>query len=153
TAMRDYNQIVTTSPNDAQSWWKLALFTLKIAPAADTWIKSIVSPLLADPKDATDRPRLLDRAAALAYIAYQRAENGNDEASALTVVGLAAAERSNWDVAIRALRGSLDLRKVEAVDARYQQLIAQHGFRVASYGVQPDAASPSACITFSESLP
>ena len=153
TAIRDYNQIVTASSNDAQSWWKLALFTLKVTPAADTWTKSILAPLLSDPKDAAERPRLLDRAATLAYIAYQRAENGNDEANALTVVGLAAAERSNWDVAIRALRAGLDQRKVDAVDARYQQLIAQHGFRVASYSVQPDAASPSACVTFSESLP
>src|SRR5262249_19944192 len=77
TAIRDYNQIVTASSNDAQSWWKLALFTLKVTPAADTWTKSILAPLLSDPKDAAERPRLLDRAATLAYIAYQRAENGN----------------------------------------------------------------------------
>jgi uncharacterized protein YfaS (alpha-2-macroglobulin family) len=153
TAIRDYNQIVTASANDAQSWWKLALYTLKITPAADSWTKSMLSPLLSDPKDATDRPRLLDRAATVAYIAYQRAENANDEANSLTVVGLVAAERSNWDVAIRALRAGLDLRKVDVVDARYQQIIAQHGFRVASYSVQPDASSPSVCITFSESLP
>jgi alpha-2-macroglobulin len=153
TAARAFSQIVTAMPNDAASWWKLALVTLRIAPASDTWVKSILAPILPDVKDPAERARLIDRAATAAYIGYQRADQSNDEANNLVVLGLAAAERANWDVAILALRAGLDLRKVDVVDARYQQLIAQHGFRVASYSTHPDAASPSVCFTFSESLP
>ena len=71
----------------------------------------------------------------------------------LILVGLASAARANWDVALPALGAGLDLRKIEVVDARYQQLLAQYGFRVVRYQVLPDAASPSVCFMFSESLP
>jgi alpha-2-macroglobulin len=153
TAARDYSQIVATTPSDAASWFKLALVTLKINPGTDTWTKSILTPILSsDPRDVAERTRAIRRAMTEAYIAYQRAEADNDQANGLMVLGLAAAQLSNWDVALEALRIGLELRKVDTINGAYRLMLAQHGFRVVDYIVQPNAASPTVCFTFSEDL-
>ncbi len=151
-AARTYGQIVVAAPRDSQSWFRLALVTLKIAPS-DAWVNAALAPLLGDIKDDRERGRVVGRATAAAYLAYQRGDNANDASNGLILVGLAMAARANWDVALPALGAGLDLRKIEAVDTRYQQLLAQYGFRVVRYQVLADAASPSVCFMFSESLP
>src|SRR5262249_15779859 len=58
-----------------------------------------------------------------------------------------------WRPALDALRLSLELREVADTRAMYERLREEHGFRVLDYTVDADAASPRACVQFSEELP
>jgi uncharacterized protein YfaS (alpha-2-macroglobulin family) len=151
-AISAYGKVVSAVPNDCGTWFKLALTTLKVAPNGDGWMRSILASILSNPADGPNRPQTIKRAITIAYISYQCANADNDEANSLILLGVTTAELANWDVALDVLRRGLDLRKVDVVDARYQQLLAQHGFRVTGYTVQPDAVAPSACFLFSEAL-
>jgi uncharacterized protein YfaS (alpha-2-macroglobulin family) len=94
----------------------------------------------------------MERASTAAYIAYQRANNSQDEADALAVLGRALSERKLWRPALDALRLSLDQREVAEVRGQYERLRDEHGFRLLDYSVDSDSASPRACFQFSEDL-
>ena len=128
-------QIVATTPDDATSWLKLARAIRQIGAPSDA-----------------ERTTLTERAAAAAYIAYQRASARNDEADALVVLSGTFADRKIWRPALDALRLSLDLREVADVRATYEHMRDEHGFRLLDYSVDADSASPRACFQFSEEL-
>jgi hypothetical protein len=96
--------------------------------------------------------RSTSRAAAAAYLAYQRSGNSGEEAESLVVIGRSYAYRSVWRPALDALRISLELREVAEVRQQYDRLREDHGFRLLDYSVDADAASPRACFQFSEDL-
>jgi uncharacterized protein YfaS (alpha-2-macroglobulin family) len=131
-------QIIAQAPNESAVWLRLA--------------KATVVPTFWVPND-TERQAVLERAATAAYIAYQRAGNRNDEADALSVISRSFAERRIWRPALDALRLSLELREVAANRATYEKMREDHGFRMLDYSVDSDAASPRACIQFSDELP
>lgn len=142
TGRRDYRsaiqllgQIITITPNEAANWLRLARTSMQVLPS-----------------DERERTALLERASIAAYIAYQRAGNRNEEADALVTLGRSFAERKLWRPALDSLQLSLDLRNMDDVRALYEQLRAQHGFRLLDYSVDSDAASPRICFQFSEAL-
>jgi uncharacterized protein YfaS (alpha-2-macroglobulin family) len=135
SAIQLLGQIVTVAPNDAANWLRLARASMQVLPS-----------------DERERTALLERASIAAYIAYQRAGNRNEEADALVTLGRSFAERKLWRPALDSLQLSLDLRNMDDVRALYEQMRAQHGFRLLDYSVDSDAASPRICFQFSEAL-
>jgi alpha-2-macroglobulin len=127
---------VTAAPNDSATWLRLARAILQIGAANDR-----------------ERALLLERASTAAYIAYQRTSSRSEEADSLVILGRTFAERKLWRPALDALRLSLELREAPDVRVRYEQLRAEHGFRLLDYSVDAEASSPRACFQFSEALP
>jgi uncharacterized protein YfaS (alpha-2-macroglobulin family) len=129
-------QIAAVAPADTANWLRLARAIMGTRPA-----------------DENERASVLERAAAAAYIAYQRAANRNEEADALLLLGRSYADRTLWRPALDALRQSLELREVADVRTQYEKMRDDHGFRVLDYTVDSDSASPRVCFQFSEPLP
>jgi uncharacterized protein YfaS (alpha-2-macroglobulin family) len=136
TGMQTLGRIVAVAPDDSATWLRLAKAVLQIRPGNDR-----------------ERGALLERAAAAAYIAYQRSGDGGEEAESLTVISRTFADRAMWRPALDALRGALDLREVAQVREQYERMREDHGFRLVDYSVDADAASPRVCFQFSEDLP
>src|SRR3954449_6316712 len=128
-------QIATVAPEDSGNWLRLAKTIFQI--------RSVTS---------SEQTFLLERASTAAYIAYQRAGNGADEADALAVLGRALSDRKLWRPALDALRLSLEMREVAEVRGQYEKLRDDHGFRLLDYTVDSDSTSPRACFQFSEDL-
>jgi alpha-2-macroglobulin len=129
-------QIVAIAPDRSVTWLRLARNVL--------WMR---------PSDPREKNLLLERAAAAAYIAYQRSGNSTEEAESLVVIARSYADRQLWRPALDALRASLELREVAEVRQQYERMREDHGFRILDYTVDADAASPRACFQFSEDLP
>ena len=128
-------QIAAVAPEDSGNWLRLARSIFQIVP-----------------KNSTEQTFLRERASTAAYIAYQSAQNPQDEADALAVLGRSLAERNLWRPALDALRLSLEGREVAEVRGQYEKLRDEHGFRLLDYTVDSDSASPRACFQFSEDL-
>ena len=134
-ALQLLGQTAVVAPDDSGNWLRLARTILQIRAA-----------------DNREQTFFNERASTAAYIAYQRASNGGEEADALAVLGRALAERKLWRPALDALRLSLDQREVADVRAQYEKLRDDHGFRLMDYSVDSDSASPRVCFQFSEDL-
>src|SRR3982074_1373212 len=135
TGLQILGQIAATAPEDSGNWLRLARTIFQIRPA-----------------NSSEQTFLLERASTAAYIAYQRAGNGGEEADALAVLGRAMSERKLWRPALDSFRLSLDLREVADVRGQYEKLRDEHGFRLLDHTVDSDSASPRACFQFSEEL-
>ena len=134
-AMADYAAAAVADPDDWSAWLSLSETLLAI-----------------EPKDWRERDRFPRNATTAAYIAYQRATTPQAEARALATLGLAFARRQIWRPALDALKASLAAAPINWVQATYDEMRAKHGFRILDYTVDADAASPRACIQFSEDL-
>src|SRR5271163_34718 len=134
--MQVLGQIVAVAPGDTANWLRLSRAILQVRPADDR-----------------ERATLLERAAAAAYVAYQRTAGAGEEAQALVLLGRSYADRTLWRPALDALRLSLELREVADVRAQYEKMRDDHGFRLLDYAVDSDSASPRVCFQFSEPLP
>jgi alpha-2-macroglobulin len=129
-------QIVAVAPDRSVTWLRLARAVRQLRPTDDR-----------------EKTLLLERAAAAAYIAYQRSGNSTEEAESLVVIARTYADRQLWRPALDALRVSLELSEVAQVRQLYERLREDHGFRLLDYTIDSDAASPRACFQFSEDLP
>jgi alpha-2-macroglobulin len=134
-ALQVLAQIITVEPDQSVNWLRLSRTILQLFP-----------------RDDRERTTLLERAGTSAYIAYQRARNRNEEADSLVLLSRTFADRRVWRPALDTLRLALELREEAEVRARYEQIRADHGFRLLDYNIDSDAASPRACFQFSESL-
>src|SRR5262249_61493402 len=63
-----------------------------------------------------------------------------------------AKRRSYGRPALDALAASLSLAEEPKLREVYEQLLAEHGFRILEYKVDADAAQPRVCVEFSERL-
>lgn len=125
-----------TKRNDLRAALQLAGQTVAIAPEdGSNWLRLARTIVQVRPTDSRERTFLYERASTAAYIAYQRAANANDEASALAVLGDVLAERKLWRPALDALRLSLDQREAADVRGQYEKLRDDHGFRLMDYSV------------------
>lgn len=135
TALPLANQAVLAEPNNPAGWI----------------VMSIASRLI-EPKDWRERYDLQERATAAAYLAYQRARNTGDEATALATLGQAFEWRQMWRPALTAYRISLEAKDDAGTRKTYEDLREKRGFRLLSNEVDADSASPRACFSFSEPL-
>ena len=83
--------IVATTPNDATTWLRLSRTIMEIRPQSDS-----------------ERDALLERAAAAAYIAYERTGEHGQEADSLAQLGRVLSQRQMWRPALDAPRLSLE---------------------------------------------
>ncbi|WP_132253652.1 alpha-2-macroglobulin family protein [Methylobacterium segetis] len=139
-ALAPLTAAVAAEPADARNW-------LAFARAADA--------LGNDEQKGGDyaaRYRLRERALAAAYQAYWRAKTAPDEAAALAFLAEAYGNQSEWRPALEAYRASLALNDDADVRQAYEEVRAEHGFRILDYKVDSDAAAPRVCFQFSETL-
>ncbi len=134
-ASRAFAQAVVFDANDADAWLGLARALLAIAP-----------------DQSSERYDLPVNASGAAWNAYQRAKAPATKGAALLVLHEAFKRRSFWRAAIDALRASVALAPNAHAQAALEALVAEHGFRIAEYKVDSDAAQPRLCIQFSENL-
>ena len=85
-------QIVAVAPDRSVTWLRLARDLRQLRPTDDR-----------------EKTLLLERAAAAAYIAYQRSGNSTEEAESLVVIARTYADRQQWRPALDVLRVSLEL--------------------------------------------
>ncbi len=83
---------------------------------------------------------------------YDASRTAPVRAEALAQMGEALEAQENHRSAIDALKESLNLVASRTVQARYNDLQARWGFRVVDHSIDADAASPRACVQFSEEL-
>ena len=134
-ALRPLAALVTARPSDPAAW---------LAYARASALASRATP--------NNAYILQNEALLAAYTAYQRATQRSDEASALATLGeLAAAQGSDWRLALDAYRASLDRQDDAKIRAIYEPMRAEHGFRILEYKVESDSASPRVCFQLSES--
>src|SRR5262245_27400357 len=119
--VRILGQIVTVAPNRTVTWLRLARELRQIRPS-----------------DYPAKNLLLERAAAAAYIAYQRSGNSTEESESLVVIARTYVDRQVWRPALDALRVSLELHEVADVRQQYERLREDHGFRLLDYTVDSD---------------
>jgi uncharacterized protein YfaS (alpha-2-macroglobulin family) len=134
--VRILGQIVAVAPDRSVTWLRLARNLRQLHPS-----------------DYREKTLLLERAAAAAYIAYQRSGNSTEEAESLIVIARTYADRELWRPALDTLRISLELSEVAQVRQEYERMREYHGFRLLDYTIDSDAASPRVCFQFSEDLP
>ena len=134
-AARSYIGAVLTDANDAAAWLGLAKALLAITA-----------------ERGSERYELPVNASGAAWNAYERATAPGARAAALAVLAEALKRRSYWRPALDALAASLSLLEEPKLRETYEQLLAEHGFRILEYKVDADAAQPRVCVEFSERL-
>ncbi|KAB0266010.1 alpha-2-macroglobulin family protein [Microvirga brassicacearum] len=135
-ALNSFGAAIAIEPGNSANWAAFAAAALAVDPGND-W---------------QERYKLQERQAVAAYTAYQRATNPADEASALALLGQIYANQQSWRPSLNAYAASLKLQDNAAVRATYEQLRAEHGFRVTDFKIDSDSASPRVCFQFSEPL-
>jgi len=136
-ASRAFAGAVVADDKDVEGWIGLARAMLAIK---------------ADPNKGSERYDLPVNASGAAYLAFQRAQDTEQKARALAVLGAALQRRSYWRPAIDALNASLALSEDGQVRAAYEKLRAERGFRMTDYKTESESASPRLCVQFSERL-
>ena len=134
-ASRSFAYAVVLDPNDTEAWASLARALLAIKP-----------------DQGSERYELPVNASGAAWNAYERAKTPTAKAAGLWTLHEALKRRSYWRPAIEALRASIALNKTAEAEEALEKLVAEHGFRIAEYKVDTDAAQPRLCIQFSERL-
>ncbi|WP_088345302.1 MULTISPECIES: alpha-2-macroglobulin [Rhodomicrobium] len=120
--------------------------------AADTWLELSRAYLAIQTEDSNEKTSFWRNAGSTAYLAYLRAKTPSVKAAALSSLAESFAARSLWRPAIDAYKGSLALLDDADVRNAFNQMVAEHGFRMLDYTVDSDAAAPRLCIQFSETL-
>lgn len=119
----------------------------------DLWAGLALSAIEAKPDDWQARQRMNEAASAAALNAYLRAVDDAERVRAFELIARSLMPRQLWKPAIRSYRAGLALRDDRTLRAAYDQLVAEHGFRILNHQVDTDAAAPRICLVFSESLP
>ncbi len=149
------DKILATAGADARIAIDRYTFALLLDGAdADAWF-GLANALLAVRPEAMkpgEQSILPDRAAWSAYRAYELAKTSPHKAQALAVVAEARKRRQQWRPALDTYIASLSLQDTALVRAAYEQTRAEHGFRVVDTTIDADAATPRACVVFSEKL-
>jgi len=126
---------------------------LALDPGSYTaWIGLANALIAIEPRDYSERWDLPEEASAAAFIAIGLGAGDEERARALAVLGQVLEHRQIWRPAIETLKASLALVETPRTRADYERLRAEHGFRMVDYSLDTDAASPRACVQFSEEI-
>ena len=83
---------------------------------------------------------------------YRLAQTNSEKADALATLARALTESERYRPALEAFKSSLEVEENATIRVAYETLNAKYGFRMLDYSIDSDAASPSACLQFSERL-
>ncbi len=119
---------------------------------ADAWLSLARAYVAIETSQEVEKATFQRNAASSAYIAYQRAKTAPTKAAALALLAQTLTTRYEWRGALDAYRLSLALADNAEIRATYEQVLAEHGFRMLDYTVDSEAASPRLCLQFSEPL-
>jgi uncharacterized protein YfaS (alpha-2-macroglobulin family) len=119
----------------------------------DAWIHLSTALLMQNPDNWQERDTKRKNAVSASVNAYLRAVNGEERALALDLLGRALSRHDDYRTAIKALRASLAVSENPSVRRRYDDLVAEHGFRIVDHTVDSDSAAPRVCLVFSRKLP
>src|SRR5262249_11120150 len=136
---------------------RAAARSFALAVVADTsdakaWLGLARALLAAKPDFGSERSDFPVNPSGAAFRAYPPAQTPGVKADALWGLHEALKRRAFWRAAIDALAASLALVENGDVRHAYEQLVAEHGFRILEYKVDADAIVPRLCIQFSERL-
>lgn len=132
---------------------KAGLAAALVGGGASAWLDAGMA-ILGEKTDDYSRQYALRRdAASAAYIGLTLASTKAEQARALALLSLSFEAQSLWRAALDSLKESLALAPDPALQAHYDSLREQYGFRILDYRVDSDTASPRVCIQFSENLP
>ena len=138
-AMVSYRQALAIVGNDPRLWLRLAEAALSRA---------------ADERAAGNSAYEMATTATHATLnAFRLSETVSERAAALRALALGLEQREMWPEAIATFRATLALADDAELQARLDQVVAEHGFRVLSHEVDAEAAAPRICVVFSEPLP
>jgi len=135
-AEADFLQLIKLEPGDYEAWTQLA-----------------TALLMQNPDDWRERETKRKNAVSASINAYLRSVSDTERALALELVGRSLARRSEYKTAIKAYRASLAVEENSSVRRQYDDLVAEHGFRIVDHVVDSDSAAPRICLVFSQNLP
>jgi uncharacterized protein YfaS (alpha-2-macroglobulin family) len=119
---------------------------------ADTWLKLGQAYLAIETDKYGDKINFAKNAGSAGYFAFQRAKTNEVRAAALAVVAQSLTAREQWKPALQLYKASLALVADETIQAEYDQVFNEHGFRMLDYTSDNESASPRVCIQFSDTL-
>jgi len=132
---------------------KLAAAAIAAAPKDPAnWLTLATIAQRADEAQASGRYDLVNQGATAAYAAYQRSTTPQAQADALALLSDLLARHEVWRPALDALKASLDRRDDPDLRKTYEDMRAEHGFRILDYKVDNESASPRICFNFSDDL-
>ena len=134
TALYRFGVAVALSPDNSKLWSGISRAALKIVPNSD------------------EASTLQQAAVSAAMNAYQTSRTIAERADALDLLGQSLDRRQDGRPAIEAYKASLQLANSSSVQAAFTDARSRYGFRVVGNTVDADAATPRACVQFSEDL-
>ncbi|MCB1498453.1 MAG: alpha-2-macroglobulin family protein [Bauldia sp.] len=152
-ALRDQG---TAAYNDGSYGDAVRLFGETLAVADDNpgvWLDFAIASLARNPDDWSERQQAYRDITAASINGFVRSDTDDNQAKALALMGDGFARREEWKLSYRSYRASLALVEDASVRADYEQVIAEHGFRILSHTVDADIANPRICVVFSDDLP
>ncbi|TCM54978.1 hypothetical protein C8J36_104170 [Rhizobium sp. PP-F2F-G48] len=133
--------------------------------AIEASLQSLMAALAIDPEDGrlwtqasrtanliTGNATVANQSALAAINGYELSRTATDRADALTTLAQALAATESYRPALEAYKASLALVENPTVRAAFAELRSKNGFRVIGNTVEAEAASPRACVQFSEPL-
>ncbi len=136
-AVAALQQAVNLEPANSDYWLALANALIAINP--ETYQQD-------------ERGRVQLQMTASAYRAYERAKTDPQKVAALDALAEGLKRRAQYRSALTAYTSALGLSDTPRRRAAYESLRNEHGFRVVDTRIDADAASPQACVVFSERL-
>ena len=118
----------------------------------DVWTGFTDAAIRAASSDYEVQETLRQYRTAGAINSYLRAVSPEDRAYSIELIGWALADRYDWKSALKAYRASLALIDDSDTRSTYDNLLAEHGFRIVDNTVEADAAAPRICLNFSDQL-
>ncbi|WP_051241390.1 alpha-2-macroglobulin family protein [Stappia stellulata] len=126
---------------------------LVLAPERhDLWIGLSDSLLQQEPDDWQQRNQVREDGTSATINAYLASVDPLGQAAALERLGSSLIKRQLYKPAIKAWRAALALEDQPGLRKRYEDLVAEHGFRILDHQVDADSAAPRICVVFSDKL-
>ena len=129
-ALKAFQGALAITPDDAELWLEAARTANRI----------------------TNNSAVSMQAAIAAINGYELTRTTESRAHALAVMAKSLEGAENYRAALDAYKASLELVKAKSVEAAYLDLKQRKGFRVVEHTIDSDAATPRACVQFSEQL-
>ncbi|VAW11093.1 PAN domain protein [hydrothermal vent metagenome] len=130
-----YAAVLAKDMNNTRAWTKLGWVLLSIKP-----------------ENYNERYRLPEAATSALLNGLPLVRRATDRAYGLRLLASALERRQLWRAAMGALDASLAAHDDDKARADLLRLRQTHGFRMLDYSVDANAASPRACVQFSEDL-
>ncbi len=118
----------------------------------EVWGQLALSQIIQNPSNWEERRRKQEDAVSAAVNSYLRTIGDAERAQGFEVLGRALADSQNWKPAIKAMRAAVALQDEPRLRRAYEQMVAEHGFRILDHTVSADASAPRICLSFSSTL-